>query len=351
MTVTLKTIAKELGMSSMAVSYALRGSDEVSGETRDRVALVAKRLGYRPNASARAIRTGHFDSIAVLVDPDARSGALTTGMLLGLQETLAEAGSHLALDCIEDARLKDPSYIPPILRDRRVDGLVMNYHSRQPAGLARILAHAGMPVVWLNLARGTNAVCWNDRGAASALTRHLISLGHRRIAYADLGFNYPAGAPRHYSRDDRAAGYLEAMATAGLESATVFNAPDGGDRGVDHRVARDTLRSLHAGGCMPTACIAHDPGCADAIGVMVRELFAMRPPADLVLASFTSTAVADFHTPERTLWLTAMVHDDRELGRAAGRMLLAKLATTFESMRTQRLDMVLSAGQTAHPPT
>jgi len=89
MAVTLRTIADEVGMTTMTVSYALRGSPQVSKETRAKVLAVAKRLGYRPNASARAIRSGRFDCIAVLVDSDLRGGSLSTGMLLVLQRELS----------------------------------------------------------------------------------------------------------------------------------------------------------------------------------------------------------------------------------------------------------------------
>lgn len=178
--VTIKTIAKELGLSVSAVSKALNGYSDINPETKLRVTLKADELGYSPNMLARSLvkKTSNFVGVVI------RDVTTVYGeMFKALNNAARENGLNLILyDTNRDAGQE--SICVKNLIDSMAMGIVIAPVSKDVSAV-RKLCKGRVPVVYLG-GRATdereNFVATNsDMGARMAMD-HLISLGHRDIA-------------------------------------------------------------------------------------------------------------------------------------------------------------------------
>jgi LacI family transcriptional regulator len=202
--VTIREVAKAVGVSPSTVSRALAPGGTVSAATRDRVLAAADRLGYQPNRAARGLITGRTGAVGLIV-PDllnpffaeACKGAQARARGLGhsLIVSDAERDEGLEMDAI---RTLAPE----------VDGIVLTASQLSGEELGSLGGLTAKPVVLLHRREPGFPSVTADlaEGMTDALT-HLHALGHRRIAYV--------GGPRStWEARERAAG-VEAMAQTG----------------------------------------------------------------------------------------------------------------------------------------
>lgn len=317
MPATLKDIARLSGCSFQAVSAILRDQPgtRFSPATRARVLLVAEQLGYRPNASARAMRSGRTGCIAVLRGTHPNHSSLSPHLLGGIMRELDGQDLHAAILSLDDAQLTSPEHLPKLLREVVADGVLIKYDHRIPPRLGALLAQAGIPAVWVNSRQPADCVHPDDLEAGRLATERLIRLGHRRIAYADFSYDL-ADATEHYSAHDRHAGYRTAMRAARLAPRLL-----GGRRGHPAPAARldfclDTLRGPER----PTAVIGNSAWSTCPFWHAALRL-GLRVPADLSLLTFENWR-HDALGQELTQYLVP----EAEMGQAAVSRLLALLA-------------------------
>jgi LacI family transcriptional regulator len=215
MRVTVSDIAAATGLSKPTVARVLRdASAPFRAETRERVMEAAHRLGYRPNAAAKAINSGRFHCAVLVMGTDPGRSFVPMGVIDGIQAELVSHDMHLAVTRMPDPQLADPNLVPKVLRQNMADGIIVNYTHDYPPELANLMEWSGAPAVWLNTKRPNDAVRPDDAGAGRRATESLLALGHRRIGYLHMS-PLPVPLP-HYSASDRIAGYSAAMAAAGL---------------------------------------------------------------------------------------------------------------------------------------
>lgn len=92
---TLKTIAFMTGLGVTTVSRALKDAPDISAETRRRVQLVARQVGYRPNRAGVRLRTGKTNVISLILNTEEQIMSFISDMIYGISETLAETPYHL----------------------------------------------------------------------------------------------------------------------------------------------------------------------------------------------------------------------------------------------------------------
>jgi LacI family transcriptional regulator len=221
--VTLQTIAEATGYSRHTVGFVLNGSKEFPEATREKVLRAAHELGYRPNASARAIRSGRFKAVGFLDDMDSGRSYLNPRLLRGIAEVLTAHDHHLVLSRFHDAQLDGQGRLPKALTQLLVDGFLLNYHSEVPAALDRWIAGGRSPAVWINRIREFDSVRPDDIGAGRDIARFCLQHGHQRIAYIDGSFHRHASQSRHFSKDLRLEGYRLAMREAGLKPLEILD--------------------------------------------------------------------------------------------------------------------------------
>jgi len=219
MPVTLKQIAKASGLSMPTVSQILNGKGWYREETREKVLETARRLGYMPNTSARAVATGRFNCIALLASTFAYRSSMPGAMLDGIQNALALRRQHLALAKLPDEDLTDEDVLPRMLREWMADGMLVNYNAFVPRRLQELVSRHKLPSVWINYANEeVSHVCPDDFAAGRLATEHLLQHGHRRVAYVD--FSHDIDDHRnHYSAAERREGFQQAARAAGAEAS------------------------------------------------------------------------------------------------------------------------------------
>ena len=209
---TIEDVAREADVSRQTVSNVLNSPDIVKEETRTRVESVIARLGYRPHASARRLRTRQSSTIGIRMDPlsNGISGSVLDRYLHALTEQAAKRGMRIMLFTATDADDEIEQF--RILRDGAdVDAFVLTGTSYQDPRIAWLSAEK-MPFVSFGRPWGEEKVdspdhLWVDVDGYAGVyeaTMHLIGRGLERIGF--LG--WPAGSG---TGDERRRGWATAM--------------------------------------------------------------------------------------------------------------------------------------------
>ncbi|MCC6946150.1 MAG: LacI family DNA-binding transcriptional regulator [Bradyrhizobiaceae bacterium] len=204
--ITIKDIARELGLSISTVGRALTDHPRISRETKERVQEAAERLGYVANTAARVMRGGSSHLISLLV-PDIRSEFYS--MVAHILSTGFESeGYHLTLSITDDDPNREMQQMRELM-SARVAGVVIVPSANPRRETAEMLSK--IPHVQL-LRRIASLGDWfglDDEQAIVDAANHLIGLGHKKIAY--IGDNtFPTGKARYK-------GFRRAMTEAGLK--------------------------------------------------------------------------------------------------------------------------------------
>lgn len=304
----LRKVAAIANVSAASVSKALRGKKGVSEATRKRVLTIADQLGYRAQAAGRALVTGRRQVIGLVCERE----CMKAECLGKIQEALT---GFLSLHDYHTMVLptdRGQQRVPASVLHRMVDGLVLMY-DWSPSFLAE-LVRCRMPAVIVIPDRETqgSAVRPDDSGGAILATRHLIELGHRRIAF----WQGDGNPMTEYAIVERWRGYVNTMGEAGLPVYA------GGDRVSVNRA--ETLQELffpRSGSARelgpPTGLVCvSDIDAAYALQWFARQ--GIRVPRDVSLVGFDDDHYGKLLVPP----LTTVKLPVHEMGREAGRLLL-----------------------------
>ncbi len=264
---TQSDLARRLGVSQNTVSAALRGSAKISDAVRAQVLAAAAELGYRPHYGAAAMVNGRLSSLALVMGTDGTRSALPGGMLDGIIDRAQAHDRHVLVAKLSDEALTHGGSLPRLLRELSADGMLINYSWRMPEELARLLQHHHIPAIHLNAARDTDCARPDDLAAGRQAARHLITAGHRRIAWVDL-FRSAAGLrDAHYSQGDRERGFLAEAKQAGI-TASVWRPPVDAPMQDFLRHAQTLLRAEP----QVTGVAVNHAACANAVVAEARAL-------------------------------------------------------------------------------
>ena len=223
MPATLADVAARTGLSLPTVACILRGDDaRFRAATRERVQAAAAELGYRPNTSARAMATGRFDVIGMLLPASqAKWRNPPPGQQAGILAALRRSKCRLLICEVPDEQASDLEHdLPHLLREWSTDGLLLDA-TATPA-LTRLVEALNVPAIWLNTRLAANCVVPDDHQAGAVAAGHLLALGHRTLAFAGRAFVLPP-EQRHHSADARWSGAATACAAAGATCRGPFS--------------------------------------------------------------------------------------------------------------------------------
>ena len=310
--VTRTDVARRAGVSSAVVSYVVNsGPRNVAPETRERVLQAIEELGYRPNATARALKRGVSETIGLIISD------ITNPFFSEYAHAIEEAAAERGLSVIftnsalagrggvdimgtgVDVMGTEADLIYRMIL-RGVDGLLLA--SILDAPDLDVARAAGIPVVLLDRAvpfPGHASVGSNFREASRIAVEHLIWHGHERIGMI-TGFT--GGS----TTDDREQGWRDALQEAGLEPGPVirvpYSRPGGFDAGVE----------LLASGDRPTAIFALSDQQSIGLIYAIHQA-GLQVPGDIAVASFDGSGESAFSWPP----LTTMRQPVREMAHAA----------------------------------
>ena len=343
----LRRIAAEVGVSPNTVLRVLRGQNKEvwpsAVRRAEEIRGLAQRLGYMPNGSARAMRRGRFDAVALVLSTDRGRSYLPDDLFNAIHDALAARGMRLIVTKLPDETLTSRDLVPAILREWSCDGLLINYTDHIPRAMIDLVGRYKLPAIWINSRQPADCVYYDDFGGAMAATEHLLRLGHRNVTYLDfVGSDDPRGA--HYSRIDRYEGYAQAMRLAGLTPT-----PAGTFAGVPVAERLEVTRALLASPSRPTALLSYDPGDRT---LYAAALAGLRVPQDLSLLSFAPRPPASAGRGETFIGrgLTTMRVPAEQAGAQAVQMLLNKIADPEEKQAARVVPLELEPGDTCGPP-
>lgn len=319
MATTMKDVARRAGVDVSTVSLALNDDPRIRAATRERIHEIARELGYRRNSLARGLRSGKSFTIGAVVG---YASAFWDEVLAGAQSLLAEREYHLLLDYAPDARRGQEVQIEA-LKAKRVDGLLIappdtpENGEDAPVAYYRALQAENLPFVFVDRfvpGLDTDYVAADNFSAARQATRHLLRLGHRRIA-----FLY---APHRMStsRRERREGYESVLREAGLPPLpweAAYPRPRPAQEGRE--AMRDLLGDRDGAGVTAALCATDSM----AMGVL-RALHdaGRRVPEDMALMGFGGLEVGEYLEPP----LSTMTLPLRAIGEQAARLLLDRIA-------------------------
>src|ERR671934_2446878 len=331
---TIRQIADLAGVSIATVSRVLNGRDDVSDETREIVNRVIRENGYTANRSARGLSAGRTGLVGVLVP--LIYPAYFSSILAGAAEALSEQDLRVVLPPTGHEHDREVSLLDRLMHGL-TDGALIVMPEESSVELER-LVDAGYRFVVVDpimpLAERIPSVSAAPTSGADQAIRHLLGLGHRRIAQIT--------GPRGWlATEDRRRGYRAALAAAGilpdpaLEVEAVPEIAPG-------RAAAEQLLDLPE---PPTAIFAFNDNIA--IGaIQAARARGLRVPEELSVVGFDDVEPATIVTPT----LTTVRQPLAEMGRTGVSLLMRLLERQrFETLHVELATRLVVRESTSSP--
>lgn len=309
-------------MSVATVSRVINEKGPVREATRSRIRRVVERLRYAPHGAARSLITRKTHTLGVLL-PDI-FGEFFSELIRGIDVAARRRGYHLLVSGSHGDRVETQALLRAMRG--RVDGLIaLSPDLGAPALEANL--PAGFPVVLLNGHEKKSAygsIRVDNYGGAFAMARHLVRLGHRRIAFV-------TGPARNHDAAERLRGYRDAVGRKGRDGA--LEIPGDFREEAGYRAVSRLLRCAP----LPTAVFVANDAMAIGLLCALRQR-QVRVPEDLALAGFDDIPIARFIAPP----LTTVRVPIAELGsRATARLLHALEGSGGQPVREDILPTTL----------
>ena len=282
---TIADVAAYAGFAPMTVSRVINGESNVRQETREAVQAAIAKLRYSPNLAARSLAGAEQIRIGLLYSNP--SAAYLSEFLVGSLEQARVSHVQLVVEKC-DAKQHEEEVVRELLATG-VDGIILPPPLCDSKRIHAVLRSAGALAVAVASASpraGLLAVRIDDHAAAAAMTRHILSLGHKRIGFI-------IGNPNQTASAQRFAGYKAALAEAGISldkpliAQGLFTYRSG-------LKAAETLLNLAS---PPTAIFASNDDMGAAT-VTVAHRMHLDVPKDLTVCGFDDTEFSRSIWPE-----------------------------------------------------
>jgi DNA-binding LacI/PurR family transcriptional regulator len=317
---TGRDVARRAGVSQAMVSLVMAGKSDgrISPERRDLVLRVAQELGYRPNPAARSLRLGVAHSVALIVPNVANP--FFASVLLGAERAAREHRyAVMLLDTGEDPNWQD--WISDVVASRSIDGCIVYAADPVPASFVRAL---GRNVVLVEArSRVASTIQLDIAGGTRAAMRHLLGLGHTRIAHLAAAYPKATFAARQ-------ATYRRMMAAASLPSPPALEV----ESSFAPEEATAAAGSLLSARPTPTAIFCDDDLLAAGVYKAASAL-GLRIPDDISVVGFDDIDVARLLQPE----LTTVAIPAEAVGRLAMSSLLSLIQSGHTTSMTTELKL------------
>jgi DNA-binding LacI/PurR family transcriptional regulator len=309
--ITIKELARQAGVSHSTVSRALNNHPALARETVERVQKLARQLNYVPSHFARSLKTNRSHMLGVIVHRIA--DPFYSEVLAGIQNVAHQFQYGMFVSAFENDMERQAGLIRGMF-GRQADALIIGDSFFTSAHVNELGIR--VPTVFVHNRAAEvlpPSIYHDDVNAMRALTRHLLDLGHRRIAF---GGNQRGGLLHQQRRE----GVLAELERAGLELRREYDliAPDG-QMSSGAWLAKQLLNMPER----PTAIICFND--MQAIGLMqTLQQANIRIPEDISVTGFDDIPLAEFLYPA----LTTYCQPIWELGQIAARVALHLLGET-----------------------
>jgi DNA-binding LacI/PurR family transcriptional regulator len=303
---TMADVAQRAGVSHQTVSRVLNDAQAVRPQTREAVLKAIADLGYRRNQAARALVTRRSGLIGVIADELRLYGPAST--VSSVAQAAREAGYGITLDLLWDVTGSSVAAALEHQLSQAVEAVVLvAVHGELPD--ADALRGLSVPVIALDgfLGDETPTAGVDHHAGGVMATRHLLDLGHRRIAHI-------TGPADWTQAEARQAGFLEALGRVGVEPGPVVTgdwSPRAGYAGC--------LQIFDEDPSTTALFVANDQMAMGALRALAEAGRAV--PDDVSVVGFDDIPEASFSQPP----LTTIRQDFAELGREAVRLVVGAI--------------------------
>lgn len=322
--VTLQDIANAMHLTPSAVSKALNDHPRMSDDTKAAVKEMAKKLNYKPNQLAAALRSGRSKLIGVVVP--AVDFSFFSSVIKGIEETVMKAGYRILLAQSGNSETKEQEVVETLL-DARVDGLIVSIGSNiQDFSHLQRVKEQQIPLILFDRVLknfGVSTVELDDfKGAYEAVT-HLIEQGCRKIAHL-------AGSPHLELYANRIAGYKVALKDASIPVREVYILNS--DLFVeDGRSCMEKLLKLNKEDRPDALFCASDFSAVGALQILRKNQIAV--PKEIKIVGFSNEPFTLYLDPA----ISTVDQSSIEMGRSAGKLILKQLLEDNSQFVPQRV--------------
>jgi LacI family transcriptional regulator len=306
--VTIKDIAKALNLSTSTVSRALRGSYEISAETKKQVLEYAEKINYRPNPIALSLKERRTRAIGVVVSEIANN--FFSQAINGIESIAYNRGYHVIITQSHESQDREKVNVEHMAA-RGVDGLLVSLSSESSdVSYLKEMHEKGLPIVFFDRITNeieTHKVVANNYLGAFHATEHLIYQGFKKIAHL-------TSSPFLSITIERLKGYKEALEKHKIayDENMVRYCNHGG---MIVGEVEEALTSIFKSKSKPDAIFtAGDRLTTVGLAVIKR----MKPKKEIGYAGFTNTHLGDLFSPA----LTAVHQPAFEIGQTATELLI-----------------------------
>jgi len=308
--ITIKELAKELNLSTAAVSKALRDSHEISAATKERVMAVAEKLNYVPNPYAGSLRHRKSKTIAVVL-PEVADSFFSLA-INGIESVAIEKGYHVLLYLTHESILKEEAIFKD-LASGRVDGVLLSISS-ETDGIDHIrsLFNRNMPIVFFDRTCEeieTVKITTNDYESGYKAAEHLIKCGCKRVAFFSISNSLQINNKRRQ-------GCLQACRDHDVEEGFSHLLLSNRASEVNYQLIKAEMLKPDR----PDGIVASVEKFTTDIYLICREL-GLGIPADVKVVSFSNLASVSILDPA----LTTITQPAFEMGELASSILIKSI--------------------------
>jgi LacI family transcriptional regulator len=318
---TLQDVAREVGVATITASVVLNGSrsaTRVSEATRARIVEVATRLNYRPNGVARGLTRRRMDAVGVVSRFVGKEANMYfTEVLTGILEAAARFSQNTTIISVSDWAAEEDKILQ--FCDGRIDGLILVGPDAVTEGFAKRLLNYAPCVVMHNNDpfEGADSMDVDSEEGFYSVVKHLISLGHRKIAH----FSGPLRSTGSRQRID---GYRRALSEEGLpvDPELLFVGDFDARSGIENTEA---LLARYRGSDRPTAvsCV-NDTVAAACVETLAAHNISV--PGQISVVGFDDTVISRMSAPP----LTTVRQPLRQMGTYAVDRLLMRIQESID---------------------
>lgn len=315
--VTLKQIAKELGMSAMTVSRALNNKENVDKNTKKRVVEKARSMGYTPNHVAKSLVSSKTNTIGVVI-PEIYH-AFFSEVISGIEEMAYKMNYQLFLTNSAEKSEREKNSINA-LQSKRVDGILISCaETSDDISFYKQIVSTGLPFVFFDRCIeniGASCISVNDFESSKQITQHLIEHGYKKIAH----LSGPEGVSMAQKRKN---GYIEAL----KENDTPFDKSLVKESGFNEKggyKAMNELLDLPVDKWPRAVVAVNDPAAFGAIKAIKER--GLTIPDDIAIVGFSD----DIRSELIDCPLTTVRQPAYQIGKRAAEKLIKMIDTNEE---------------------
>lgn len=309
--VTIKDIARELGISPSTVSRALKDHPDISIATKKAVNELADKLNYQPNIVALNLRQKKTNTIGVII-PEIVHFFFST-VISGIEDVAYQGGYNVILAQSNESYQREMTDMKALFNSR-VDGMLLSL-SRETTNYDHIesIISKGVPIVFYDRMYknpNTSNVIVDDYLGAKEAVSHLIDQGCKRIAHLE-------GTSKLLISEDRLRGYQDALKENNIEfnKDLIIDCPDG-----NFEEGKKMTKKLLEMSKPPDAIFANNDPLAMGAMMAIKES-GLKIPDDIAIVGFSNWFFGELMEPS----LTTVDQPGFEMGQEAARLLIKQI--------------------------